>query len=67
MQAIEKMVVANPGSSAFSEEQLAQHLALAYAPEPDLFYSHRRRRKNFEFSLMAIGLFRTLFHGNLLA
>jgi len=37
MQAVEKMVSASPGMSAFSEDQLAEHLAMAYAPEPDLF------------------------------
>jgi undecaprenyl diphosphate synthase len=37
MQAIGKMVAANPGATDFSEEQLTPHLALAYAPEPDLF------------------------------
>lgn len=37
LQATEKMVAANPGATAFSEEQLAMHLAMAYAPEPDLF------------------------------
>ena len=37
MQAIGKMVAANPGAIDFSEEQLTPHLALAYAPEPDLF------------------------------
>ncbi len=37
MQAVSKMVANNPGSIDFSEEQLAPHLALAYAPEPDLF------------------------------
>jgi undecaprenyl diphosphate synthase len=37
MQAVEKMMVANPGVTGFSEEQLAPYLAMAYAPEPDLF------------------------------
>ena len=37
MQAIGKMVQEHPGASDFSEEQLSPHLALAYAPEPDLF------------------------------
>jgi undecaprenyl diphosphate synthase len=37
MQAVHKMMVANPGTAEFSEEQLAPHLAMAYAPEPDLF------------------------------
>jgi undecaprenyl diphosphate synthase len=37
MQATGKMVAANPGVTDFSEEQLAEHLAMAYAPEPDLF------------------------------
>jgi undecaprenyl diphosphate synthase len=37
MQAIGKMVAAHPGTTDFSEEQLAPHLAMAYAPEPDLF------------------------------
>ena len=37
MQAVGKMVAANPGATEFSEEALAPHLALAYAPEPDLF------------------------------
>jgi undecaprenyl diphosphate synthase len=37
MQAVGKMVAANPGATDFSEEQLAPHLTMAYAPEPDLF------------------------------
>ncbi|MDB5763542.1 MAG: uppS [Herminiimonas sp.] len=37
MQAIDKMVAAHPASTGFTEEQLAQHLSMAYAPEPDLF------------------------------
>ncbi|HEU4374353.1 MAG TPA: polyprenyl diphosphate synthase [Telluria sp.] len=37
MQATSKMVAANPGVTDFTEEQLAEHLAMAYAPEPDLF------------------------------
>ncbi|MES2129284.1 MAG: polyprenyl diphosphate synthase [Pseudomonadota bacterium] len=37
MQATSKMVAANPGITNFTEEQLAEHLAMAYAPEPDLF------------------------------
>jgi undecaprenyl diphosphate synthase len=37
MQAVGKMVAANPGLTAFTEEQLAAHLSMAYAPEPDLF------------------------------
>lgn len=37
MQAVGKMAKENPGVSDFSEEQLAPHLAMAYAPEPDLF------------------------------
>jgi len=38
MQAINQMVQeAGSGAHNFSEEQLAPHLAMAYAPEPDLF------------------------------
>ncbi|UTY59211.1 MULTISPECIES: polyprenyl diphosphate synthase [unclassified Massilia] len=37
MQAVGKMVAAHPGATDFSEAQLAPHLAMAYAPEPDLF------------------------------
>lgn len=37
MQAAGKMIAANPGLATFSEDLLAEHLALAYAPEPDLF------------------------------
>jgi undecaprenyl diphosphate synthase len=37
MQATGKMVGANPGATEFTEDQLAPHLAMAYAPEPDLF------------------------------
>jgi len=37
MQATCKMIAANPGVSAFAEEQLTEQLAMAYAPEPDLF------------------------------
>jgi undecaprenyl diphosphate synthase len=37
MQATRKMVAANPGVTDFTEEMLAEHLAMAYAPEPDLF------------------------------
>ncbi|WP_426114344.1 polyprenyl diphosphate synthase [Massilia sp. PWRC2] len=37
MQATSKMLAAHPGVTEFSEEMLAEHLAMAYAPEPDLF------------------------------
>ncbi len=37
MQAVGKMVAMHPGTLDFTEEQLAPHLAMAYAPEPDLF------------------------------
>lgn len=37
MQAVNKMVAANPGKADFTEEQLAPYLSMAYAPEPDLF------------------------------
>lgn len=37
MQAIGKMVAVHPGATVFSEDQLAPHLSMAYAPEPDLF------------------------------
>lgn len=37
MQAVNKMVAANSDVTNFSEEQLASHLSMAYAPEPDLF------------------------------
>jgi undecaprenyl diphosphate synthase len=37
MQATSKMVAANPGVLEYTEEMLAPHLAMAYAPEPDLF------------------------------
>lgn len=37
MQAVSKMVAANPGITEFSEEELTPHLSMAYAPEPDLF------------------------------
>ncbi|MES2936012.1 MAG: polyprenyl diphosphate synthase [Pseudomonadota bacterium] len=37
MQAINKMLAIHPGQTSFSEAELAPHLAMAYAPEPDLF------------------------------
>lgn len=37
MQAVGKMMRENPGVTDFTEEQLAPYLAMAYAPEPDLF------------------------------
>jgi undecaprenyl diphosphate synthase len=37
MQATRKMLEAHPGVTDFAEEQLDEHLAMAYAPEPDLF------------------------------
>ncbi|NUU00047.1 polyprenyl diphosphate synthase [Herbaspirillum robiniae] len=37
MQAVSKMARANPGVTDFSEDQLGPYLAMAYAPEPDLF------------------------------
>jgi undecaprenyl diphosphate synthase len=37
MQAMSKMLALNPGNLDFSEEQLAQHMVMAHAPEPDLF------------------------------
>ena len=37
MQAMKKMVAAGSGSTEFSEDDLARHLSMSYAPEPDLF------------------------------
>jgi undecaprenyl diphosphate synthase len=37
MQAVNKMMALHSGSTNFSEEQLAPHLVMSYAPEPDLF------------------------------
>lgn len=37
MQAVNKMTALHPDATSFSEEDLAPHLAMAYAPEPDLF------------------------------
>ncbi len=37
MQALGKLVQAQPGLTQFDEDQLAEHLVMAYAPEPDLF------------------------------
>jgi undecaprenyl diphosphate synthase len=37
LQAVNKMAAANPGTAVYTEEQLAPHLSMAYAPEPDLF------------------------------
>lgn len=37
LQAVQKMMLANPEKKEFSPEQLAAHLSLAHAPDPDLF------------------------------
>lgn len=37
MQAMNKMLAAHPESTSFSEDELTPYLAMAYAPEPDLF------------------------------
>lgn len=37
MQAVAKMIEAHPEVKQPTEEQLAEHLALSFAPEPDLF------------------------------
>jgi len=37
MQAVNKMIALDPQGTAFNEDQLAPHLTMAYAPEPDLF------------------------------
>ncbi|MGB7480297.1 MAG: polyprenyl diphosphate synthase [Burkholderiaceae bacterium] len=37
MQAMQRMVDESPHGTVFQEEQLAERLAMAYAPEPDLF------------------------------
>ncbi|HEY4319382.1 MAG TPA: polyprenyl diphosphate synthase [Herbaspirillum sp.] len=37
MQAAGKMARQSPGATQFAEADLARHLAMAYAPEPDLF------------------------------
>lgn len=37
MQAVNKMIGLDPQGTAFNEDQLAPHLTMAYAPEPDLF------------------------------
>lgn len=49
LSAISRMIQDNPGRTHFSEEALAGHLALAHAPEPDLFIrtGGERRISNF--------------------
>lgn len=37
MQAVNKMIAADASAQTYTEEQLDPHLAMAYAPEPDLF------------------------------
>ena len=37
MQAMNKLVAQHPGRTDFTELELAGHLSMAYAPEPDLF------------------------------
>ena len=37
LQACSRMIKLHPGMETFTEEQLAPHLIMAYAPEPDLF------------------------------
>ncbi len=37
LQAINKAAAERPGSAEFTEQHLAPHLAMAHAPEPDLF------------------------------
>lgn len=37
LQAMEKMVAANPGIAKFTEDDFAPYLSMSYAPEPDLF------------------------------
>lgn len=37
MQAVSRMIAANPQQSDYTEEQLSSYLSLSYAPEPDLF------------------------------
>lgn len=37
LQAAGKLVTSHPGQSHFTEEQLAENLSMAYAPDPDLF------------------------------
>ncbi|MDR1311686.1 MAG: di-trans,poly-cis-decaprenylcistransferase [Burkholderiaceae bacterium] len=37
VQALQKMTQENPDPSLFTQERLASHLAMAYAPDPDLF------------------------------
>jgi undecaprenyl diphosphate synthase len=37
LQAMQRFIRANPGADAVNEELLAPYLAMAYAPEPDLF------------------------------
>lgn len=37
MQAVNKMITVSPDKAPYSEEHLSEYLAMAYAPEPDLF------------------------------
>ena len=37
LQAMNKAAAAKPGSTEFTEDDIAPHLAMAHAPEPDLF------------------------------
>ncbi len=49
VQAMNKLLAANPGTTHFDESQLSPYLAMAYAPEPDLFIrtSGEKRISNF--------------------
>ncbi|SNS76945.1 Undecaprenyl pyrophosphate synthetase [Noviherbaspirillum humi] len=37
MQAVNRLVQEKPGAASYTEEELGPYLAMAYAPEPDLF------------------------------
>ncbi len=56
-----------PAGHAYTEEQLAPHLAMAYAPEPDLFIRTGGEAAHFQFPAVAAGVHRVVFHRDLLA
>ncbi len=66
LQAVEKMLQAHPDRRAgFTEEQLAPHLALSFAPEPDLFIRTGGEQRISNFLLWHLAYTELYFTGSL--
>jgi undecaprenyl diphosphate synthase len=65
MQAVNKMLLAQPGKSDWSEEELEPYLSMSFAPEPDLFIRTGGEERISNFLLWQLAYTELYFTGTL--